>query len=551
MPNKKPGIYKITNTITNESYIGKSSNIERRFESHKQDLEDGTHHNKGLQEDYDLAKSLNPDYEIFTYDVIKEIQDEKDLNKEEMYWINEYNTFERGYNRTLGGMHDETKGYVDYGGGRLFSDEKRIQLIQNEISGPNIDFKYDDRETFKINLFEGFNTVKQPENDEELYNEDWEINKRIFKAVDSIEQSDFDEEKIEECMEIFKEIIEKDPRKAMVAAYNLKSCQRSAEIRLDLLNYAIDLAPDEEELKLAKIYCFEANGEYEKALEYSEKNNLLFEGYFCPNCDYKNSIKYYPDSNWNFFCSKCKTKLEETSGESYEYINEHKAIALNYFTIKEDASYYFDVETDDGDVESTVSEVVEVRQYNKNLLFPIEYKITPIRVLSKKRPDIIDLLANSHVQIVLKSKKPFKYSNLVFKKLQDNEEKRIFEEELRAIDMEKMSDGGESIEFPFEEKNEEILNEKLSDEEPLTQEEKANNDRDEKSKPKNKGVIYNKIKKAINLDTICLMVFGILFILFLYFVSSGAETIIDRISMIGAILLLVAIGLICCRITDN
>ena len=550
MPNKKPGIYKITNTITNESYIGKSSNIEKRFESHKQDLEDGTHHNKGLQEDYDLAKSLNPDYEIFTYDIIKEIDDEKDLNKEEMYWINEYNTFERGYNRTLGGIHDETKGYVDYGGGRLFSDDKRIQLIQNEILGTNIDFKYDDGKTFKVNLFEGFNTLKQPEDDEELYSEDREINKRIFKAVDSIEQSDFDEAKIDEYMGMFKKIIEKDPKKAMVVAYNLKSCQRSAEIRLDLLNYAIDLAPDDEELKLAKIYCFEANGEYEKALEYSEKNNLLFEGYFCPNCDYKNSIHYCPDSDGNFFCSKCKTKLEENSGESYEYINEHKAIALNYFTIEEEASYYFDVETDD-DVESTVSEVVKASQYNKEFLFTPQDKIAPIRVLTKKRPDIIDLIANSHVQIVLKSKKPFKYSNLVFKKLQDDEEKRILEEELRAIDMEKMFDDGESIECPFEEKNEEILNEKLSDGEPLTQEEKANNDSDEKSKPRNKGVISDKMKKLNDPDTICPLVFGILFILFLYFVSSSAETLIDRIYMIGGILLLVAIGLICCGITDN
>ena len=93
---KTCGIYKISNTITNETYIGQSKNIEKRIATHKEDLKNGTHVNKGLQEDYDLAKSLDSDYEIFNYEIIKEVKG-KDLNKEEMYWINEFNSFERGY----------------------------------------------------------------------------------------------------------------------------------------------------------------------------------------------------------------------------------------------------------------------------------------------------------------------------------------------------------------------------------------------------------------------------------------------------------------------
>ena len=133
MANKKTcGIYKISNTITNETYIGQSKYIEKRIATHKEDLKNGTHINKALQEDYDLAKSLNPDYEIFSFTIIKTTK-EKDLNKDEMYYINEFNSFERGYNRTIGGIHDETKGHVDYGGGRLFTDEKRIKLITKEL----------------------------------------------------------------------------------------------------------------------------------------------------------------------------------------------------------------------------------------------------------------------------------------------------------------------------------------------------------------------------------------------------------------------------------
>ena len=36
---------------------------------------------------------------------VKEVK-VKDLNKEEMYWINEFNSFERGYNKTIGGIHE-------------------------------------------------------------------------------------------------------------------------------------------------------------------------------------------------------------------------------------------------------------------------------------------------------------------------------------------------------------------------------------------------------------------------------------------------------------
>lgn len=152
MIKKTSGIYKITNTLTNEAYIGQSKNIEKRIATHKEDLENGTHVNKGLQEDYDIAKSLDSDYEIFTFEIIKEVKP-KDLNKEEMYWINEFNSFERGYNKTSGGIHDETKGHVDYGGGRLFTDEKRIKLMTKELTD---DFANKENYIFKTTSNEVF-----------------------------------------------------------------------------------------------------------------------------------------------------------------------------------------------------------------------------------------------------------------------------------------------------------------------------------------------------------------------------------------------------------
>ena len=70
---KISGIYKITNTVTNEAYIGKSKDIEGRIASHKNDLKKGRHINKGLQEDYDLTEAIFPEFQIYTYKIIKKV----------------------------------------------------------------------------------------------------------------------------------------------------------------------------------------------------------------------------------------------------------------------------------------------------------------------------------------------------------------------------------------------------------------------------------------------------------------------------------------------
>lgn len=100
------GIYKITNKMTGESYIGKSKNIEKRFEGHQIDLDEGTHHNRGLQEDYDKGFTL-------LFEIIREASDSEELDDDERAEIARYNTFYEGYNNTPGGEYDEHKGKWD------------------------------------------------------------------------------------------------------------------------------------------------------------------------------------------------------------------------------------------------------------------------------------------------------------------------------------------------------------------------------------------------------------------------------------------------------
>lgn len=87
------GIYKITNQINNKSYIGQSIHIEQRWEEHLY-----------KSSKCSLLKYALHKYGVdnFTFEVIEECEQQK-LNEREQYWIKYYNTFEEGYNLTLGG----------------------------------------------------------------------------------------------------------------------------------------------------------------------------------------------------------------------------------------------------------------------------------------------------------------------------------------------------------------------------------------------------------------------------------------------------------------
>ncbi len=92
--------------MTGESYIGKSKDIENRFEWHLNDLNEGEHHNKGLQEDYDNGFTL-------LFEIIRVASDSENLDDDERAEIARYNTFYEGYNNTPGGEYDEHKGTWD------------------------------------------------------------------------------------------------------------------------------------------------------------------------------------------------------------------------------------------------------------------------------------------------------------------------------------------------------------------------------------------------------------------------------------------------------
>ena len=89
-------IYKITNDINDKVYIGKTEfNIEKRFQEHCRDAL------KDRNEKRPLYNAMNK-YGIEHFK-IEEIEQCNDIENREKYWIEYYDSYNNGYNATLGG----------------------------------------------------------------------------------------------------------------------------------------------------------------------------------------------------------------------------------------------------------------------------------------------------------------------------------------------------------------------------------------------------------------------------------------------------------------
>ncbi|MEE1071657.1 MAG: GIY-YIG nuclease family protein [Cellulosilyticum sp.] len=91
------GIYKITNTVDNRSYIGQSKDIKLRFRKHRYRLNKGIHHNCFLQRAWDKYGES-----FFTFEVVEECLEEE-LDLKETYYISMYDSFNNGFNMSVGG----------------------------------------------------------------------------------------------------------------------------------------------------------------------------------------------------------------------------------------------------------------------------------------------------------------------------------------------------------------------------------------------------------------------------------------------------------------
>lgn len=94
LKNIKPvaGVYKITNSITKEVYIGQSSNIKRRIWNERCD----SYSHLSCPRLKKAMKVYGKDN--FIYEILEEIEDKKTRLERESYYINFYDSIKNGYN---------------------------------------------------------------------------------------------------------------------------------------------------------------------------------------------------------------------------------------------------------------------------------------------------------------------------------------------------------------------------------------------------------------------------------------------------------------------
>lgn len=93
------GIYRITNLITGESYVGQSSNIRKRWIDHKNRYKNpkSIDYNSRLYNDMRIYGIDN-----FKFSVIEECNRDELLDKEK-FWVAKLDSYDNGYNNTAGG----------------------------------------------------------------------------------------------------------------------------------------------------------------------------------------------------------------------------------------------------------------------------------------------------------------------------------------------------------------------------------------------------------------------------------------------------------------
>lgn len=115
-------IYKITNTINNKQYIGKTErNISVRWKEHIRHIE--------MYPNIPLYKAMKK-YGIQAF-IIEQVEecDNAIINEREKYWIAFFNTYQNGYNCTMGGE-----------GSLIEYDENELQnIISRYLDGERLD----------------------------------------------------------------------------------------------------------------------------------------------------------------------------------------------------------------------------------------------------------------------------------------------------------------------------------------------------------------------------------------------------------------------------
>ena len=102
-------IYKIVNNVTGEKYVGQTTNFSRRISDHKEKLRANQHKNLKLQASWNKYGEDNFSITKEQFDLTKE-----ELNQKEIEEIEKEDSYNNGFNLTLGGDGGNTRGKLTF-----------------------------------------------------------------------------------------------------------------------------------------------------------------------------------------------------------------------------------------------------------------------------------------------------------------------------------------------------------------------------------------------------------------------------------------------------
>ena len=183
-------IYKITNKIDGKCYIGQTiKNAEERWREHQAHAF-GTHPNDVNKTLYKAIRKYG--LENFTFEVLQDnIETYEQLDKAEIYWIDFYNSFIKGYNETFGGQQyhkilpnkEIIEDYYKTRSARKTAlnfgiDHSTVDDILNQNNIPRFTFRQSTGQRIKIskeNFEKEFDSVKDCA--------EWFVNNKISKTT--------------------------------------------------------------------------------------------------------------------------------------------------------------------------------------------------------------------------------------------------------------------------------------------------------------------------------------------------------------------------------
>ena len=251
----------IRNKINDKKYIGQAVDIDRRWRDHKSELDGNRHCNPHLQNSWNKYGADN-----FEFTIIHEC-DEELLDELEIMYIAHFDTYNNGYNLTLGG--DGCRGY-------RYTDEQRARSSEAKKGKPK-------SEECKAKLSES----------RKEYYKDPENRKKHSEAMkEALNRPEVRAKMSESLKEYYKDPEVKKKRSEAMKGKNTgpKSEEWKAKVS-EAMN-----RPEVKAKLSKKVYCVTNNTIYESLVEAGEKLGID-SGDIGWCCKGKNILLEYPDGH--------------------------------------------------------------------------------------------------------------------------------------------------------------------------------------------------------------------------------------------------------------